>query len=411
MSSSDEEGDVCTSCFSCCRPRSTSTHDERGPLVASANGKHSSRKPLLRMRWGSGSVAASEPTDLAEAQILEGGMVFRFAGGKYTLGDEAGRGAHCVVWQCQRVGVKRGEPRVFALKVHNEQASALRREADALKGLRATREGSALFPQLLGTVRVAGRTGLALSLHGPDLYQLQKSRDRKPFPSAFVWGVARQLLSALEALERAELVHADIKPQNILLRETEEMAAIDGSTRVVLIDLGSCLSREQLSRTTNRVTYVQSRWYRAPEVILWAPITYSADAWSVGCVIAEVALGVPLLPGESEYNQLARTAAILGPPPRALLKRSRRSEDFFVDAGGRAPAMVSTPADEPELVHYLPYSELRPLLLHVLPHYGEAERHTLLELLMGMLRWDPDYRWSGPFAAQRLWRGPPMEHI
>ena len=85
---------------------------------------------------------------------------------------------------------------------------------------------------------------------------------------------------------------ADIKPQNILLHDADDMT-IGGTTRITLIDLGSCLTREQLQRTTNRITYVQSRWYRAPEVVLWAPVTYSADVWSVGCVIAELALGTP----------------------------------------------------------------------------------------------------------------------
>ena len=394
-----------------------------------------------------------DPAESPDAHSnIEDGMIVRLSGSRYSVGAEVGRGAHCVVWHCHRIGGGRGEPLVFALKVHNEEANALRREADALKGLLATRNGAGLFPQLLGTVRIGRRTGLALSLHGPDLYALQKQRNRQPFPSGFVWGVARQLLSALVALEERELVHADIKPQNILLRRTGAPADLDGSTRVVLIDMGSCLSREQLRRTTNRVTYVQSRWYRAPEVILWAPLSYAADAWSVGCVIAEVALGVPLLPGESEFNQLARTTAMLGAPPRALLSRGRRASDFFVDLGHGDPLLLHERAqDEPDLVQYLPFAacvtfrqsspydshhptlspgrsdtaphphptsprlmpcarRLPPLLSHMLPHYDEDERRRLLELIGGMLRWDPEYRWKGDFAANRLWR-PPAERL
>ena len=409
MSSSDDEDlSVCASCCMCWSG-TTSSRDERGPLVGKyGNGKARTpnSRPRLRLSWvASGISMAIEASDTE--LTLKGGSTLSFRGGRYTVGVEAGRGAHCVVWQCQRVGTRKGEPRLIALKVHNEDSNALRREANALKALRATREGADLFPALLGTVRLGSRTGLALSLHGPDLYQLQKARDRRPFPSSFVWGIARQLLGALAALEQVELVHADIKPQNILLHEGGEGSTLDGGTRVVLIDLGSCLGREQLSRTTSRVTYVQSRWYRAPEVILWAQVGYPADAWSVGCVVAEVALGVPLLPGESEFNQLARTTAMLGAPPQALLRRANRVEPFFVaDATGRHPPVLLTArvVDEPELVHYLPYAELSPLLAHVLSHYAEDERRTLLELLDGLLRWDPDYRWNGPFATARLWR-------
>ena len=224
MSSSDDEDlSVCASCCMCWSG-TTSSRDERGPLVGKyGNGKARTpnSRPRLRMSWvASGISMAIEASDTE--LTLKGGSTLSFRGGRYTVGVEAGRGAHCVVWQCQRVGTRKGEPRWIALKVHNEDSNALRREANALKALRATREGADLFPALLGTVRLGSRTGLALSLHGPDLYQLQKARYRRPFPSSFVWGIARQLLGALAALEQVELVHADIKPQNILLHEGGE---------------------------------------------------------------------------------------------------------------------------------------------------------------------------------------------
>ena len=62
-----------------------------------------------------------------------------------------------------------------------------------------------------------GRQCLALPLHGPDLYVLQKARGRKPFPFDFVVASAHQLLSALGLLGQLNLVHADLKPQNVAL--------------------------------------------------------------------------------------------------------------------------------------------------------------------------------------------------
>lgn len=392
-----------------------------------------SARRSLRMRWGHHTPPAEDSNG---QRALEVGLGFRFAGVRYALSSEAGRGAHCTVWQCVRVS-RHGAPESFALKVHNTEGSALKREAGALTALAATASGAALFPELLGMVRVHGRDGLAMPLYGPDIYQLQKMRQRKPFPPDFVWALATQLLSALEALEEVSLVHADIKPQNILLHSSLDDCTLDGTARIVLIDLGSCLSREQLQRTTNRITcapglrspshrppppphlhpnpismherrYVQSRWYRAPEVILWSSISHSADVWSVGCVIAEVALGVPLLPGESEYNQLTRIVEMLGAPPRSLLDQSPRAEHFFElgpppralnghaaragEADDDTPRLVRPRRNEPELVRYLPYSQIGPLLKHVLPRMPHEERGTLLSILKGLLRWEAPTR-------------------
>ena len=499
MSSSDEESEPCCSWCPCWAPLSSS-HDERGPLVAksSKNGKQRS-KPLLRMRWGGG--AAVEVGEPAAASLAEGGHIFNFAGGRYEVGAEVGRGAHCVVWLCERIG-KRGDAlkathSMFALKVHNEEASALQREADALRALRETCRGAGavLFPQLLGTVRIAGRTGLALSLHGPDLYLLQKQRERKPFPPEFAWGVARQLLRALTALEEIDLVHADIKPQNILLHASDDLT-LDGSApeppharaattavnacgaaRVCTADLAggrrvcarafaagrrawcsstsarasrpstccapptasptcraagtttrararapsppvaACMcvrihdaSAHQSTRTRASVR-PRVRRYRAPEVILWSPISHCADTWSVGCVIAEVALGVPLLPGESEYNQLCRVCNLFGAPPPALLQRSHRAELFFdcgPDGAGAdgcgALLHAGRARDEPPLVRYLPHDDLEALLESIVSDADLVQRHALLLLLDGLLRWDPRERWSGARIMQRLER-------
>lgn len=70
-------------------------------------------------------------------------------------------------------------------------------------------------------------------------------------------------------------------------------------TGIRLIDLGSsCYEDKQF------YTYIQSRYYRAPEVILGIKYTTSIDVWSLGCVLAEMHTGYPLFPGESEEEQL-----------------------------------------------------------------------------------------------------------
>ncbi|MGB1101431.1 MAG: protein kinase domain-containing protein, partial [Pontimonas sp.] len=93
-----------------------------------------------------------------------------------------------------------------------------------------------------------------------------------------------QLLLALTYLAKPELdiIHCDLKPENILLRQPHRSA-------IKLIDFGSsCKSKDRL------YTYIQSRFYRSPEVILGLPYSKAIDMWSLGCVLVEMTTGSPL---------------------------------------------------------------------------------------------------------------------
>ena len=76
-------------------------------------------------------------------------------------------------------------------------------------------------------------------------------------------------------------------------------------------------------------TYIQSRFYRAPEVILGLPYTTAIDMWSLGCIVAELHTGYPLFPGENEVEQLACIMEVFGPPSSQILQCSTRRKLFF----------------------------------------------------------------------------------
>ena len=403
-----------------------------------------SHRPLLRVRYFRSSSGASDvgTPDVAANGVngvngagtpLQQGAQFKLGRCPYKLNGLIGRGAHSEVWRCRRSGgslSNHGRPAEVALKVASaaaESASAerqLRREADALR--RLGRGAGSLFPALLGDVQCHGRRCLALPILGPDLYSVQKSRGHSPFPLPFVWACARQLLRALEHLSDVELVHADIKPQNIVLRHAlpsgtpstrriDQMAALDGSTALTLIDLGSCLNPEQLEASATRDMYVQSRWYRAPEVLLGAPLGPALDVWSVGCVVAELALGTPLLPGESEFNQLARVVRLFGVPPPRMLSRSRNAHAYFVEVGGGLVSDGGASSNgggewalrtdrarlEPPLVRYLPADvPLDALVGSAQATRKPHERAALLALIHGTLDVEPEGRWPAARAAR-----------
>lgn len=100
------------------------------------------------------------------------------------------------------------------------------------------------------------------------------------------------------------------------------------SCQVKIIDFGSsCFVTDHLS------SYVQSRSYRAPEVILGLPYGQKIDIWSLGCVLAELWTGTVLLQNESAVTLLAKIAGVLGPFDNELLKKAKYSSKYFTSTG------------------------------------------------------------------------------
>ncbi|KAH0477592.1 MAG: uncharacterized protein KVP18_000034 [Porospora cf. gigantea A] len=113
-----------------------------------------------------------------------------------------------------------------------------------------------------------------------------------------------QLLLALRYCHSRNIMHRDLKPQNILLNRSRNM--------VKLADFG--LARK-MSRPEPRTIEVVTLWYRAPEILLGdANYTYKADMWSVGCIVGEMISGFPLFPGDSEIDTLYKIFQMLGTP-------------------------------------------------------------------------------------------------
>lgn len=76
-------------------------------------------------------------------------------------------------------------------------------------------------------------------------------------------------------------------------------------------------------------TYIQSRFYRAPEVILGISYGPPIDMWSFGCILAELYTGYPLFPGETEVHQLACIQELLGLPLPEILNLATRKNYFY----------------------------------------------------------------------------------
>lgn len=110
-----------------------------------------------------------------------------------------------------------------------------------------------------------------------------------------------QVLSSLAFLHGLGLIHCDLKPENIMVADFEV-------PRVKLIDLGSsCFLHDRLA------SYVQSRSYRAPEVVLRCGYNHKIDIWSLGCILAELHTGSVLFQVRraSSFHQMTGYSCIL----------------------------------------------------------------------------------------------------
>lgn len=114
-----------------------------------------------------------------------------------------------------------------------------------------------------------------------------------------------QLARALGHLEKLGLIHRDMKPDNVL---------VDVQTdRLVLCDFGSAKFAERGSGSAPSATYVCTRFYRSPELILGRDLySTSVDIWSFGCIVAEFAYGGPLFTGDTQVEVMSRIIWIRG---------------------------------------------------------------------------------------------------
>ena len=152
-----------------------------------------------------------------------------------------------------------------------------------------------------------------------NLYELLKSQDFKGLDSIFIRKIAFQILISLSLLKSQNMIHCDLKPENILLCRSD-------TYDIKVIDFGSsCFVDERM------YSYIQSRFYRAPEIILGLNYGLEIDMWSFGCILAELYTGIPIFPGEDETDQLFYMMEYLGTPPLNLLKISKKKKMFFND--------------------------------------------------------------------------------
>ncbi|KAJ3339013.1 Dual specificity tyrosine-phosphorylation-regulated kinase 1A [Gonapodya sp. JEL0774] len=155
-----------------------------------------------------------------------------------------------------------------------------------------------------------------------NLYDYHKRLGLKGLPVGTVRGWAKETVVALKFLGSKDVgvIHCDVKPENILLRRSDH-------TKIKLADFGSSVLSNNIVSSAivtlaETSSYIQSRFYRAPEVMLGYYYTSAVDMWSLGCVLVELVTGQPLFASQSELDQLHQFQAVLAPIPSHIFENA-----------------------------------------------------------------------------------------
>lgn len=249
---------------------------------------------------------------------------------------------------------------------------------------------------------------LVLEFVPETVYRISKhySKVKTPIPTIYIKLYVYQLLRSLAYIHSLGICHRDIKPQNLLL---------DPSTQVLkLCDFGSA---KVLVREEPNISYICSRYYRAPELIFGATDYLPAiDVWSSGCVMAELMLGHPLFPGESGVDQLVEIIKVLGTPTKdEIMAMNRNYTEFkFPQIKSLSWSKVFRHRTTPEsidlvskMLQYSPAKRLKPMEGLAHPFFEDLRQPTCklpsgkpLPPLFNFS--EHEYRCAGPLAKDIL---------
>ncbi|KAI9189387.1 serine/threonine protein kinase, CMGC, dual-specificity [Blastocladiella emersonii ATCC 22665] len=232
--------------------------------------------------------------------------------------------------------------------------------------------------QMTETFRFRNHLCIVFELLSINLYEFIKGNDFRGFSVGLIRRFSVQILNCLNLLWKNEIIHCDLKPENVLLKTPNK-------SNIKVIDFGSSCPLSEKA-----YTYIQSRFYRSPEVILGAPYDMAIDMWSLGCILVELYTGYPIFPGENEQDQLWCMMELLGLPDPDLMAIAERKNMFF-DAN-----------EEP-----IPYANAKGKSRRVngrtLAQAVKCRDEQFLDFVRKCLTWDPRKRMRPMEAIHHPW--------
>uniref|UniRef100_A0A5B6Z2Y7 dual-specificity kinase n=2 Tax=Davidia involucrata TaxID=16924 RepID=A0A5B6Z2Y7_DAVIN len=242
---------------------------------------------------------------------------------------------------------------------------------------------------------------------GPSLFDFLRKNNYRSFPVDLVREIGRQLLECVAFMHDMQLIHTDLKPENILFvspdyikipdykvaswspRDGSYHKRLPKSSAIKVIDFGSTAYEHQ-----DHNYIVSTRHYRAPEVILGLGWSYPCDIWSAGCILVELCSGEALFQTHENLEHLAMMERVLGALPQHMLKRVDRHAEKYVRRGRLNWPEGATSRESIKAVLKLP--RLQNLVMQHVDHSAG----DLIDLLQGLLRYDPSIRMTAREALR-----------
>jgi len=241
--------------------------------------------------------------------------------GRYRVTEnDCGKGVFSNVIKCEDQKHKR----MVAIKVtraNDMMKEAADKEVEVLQRLNnADKEGKRHVIRLLNTFEYRGHYCLVFECMWDNLrVALKKYTKDKGMSLKAVRAYTKQLLIALAHIHRCQYVHADIKPDNILISA--------GHNDVKICDLGSAVDFTEVEATP----YLVSRFYRAPEITIAAKYGPAADVFALGCSFFELFTGKILFNGKSNNDMLRLFMEYKGKLPHKMIKSGTAWKKHFDD--------------------------------------------------------------------------------
>ncbi|KAI9069266.1 kinase-like protein [Trametes sanguinea] len=268
-----------------------------------------------------------------------------------------------------------------------------------------------LFAQVLGSGEHEGFHCIVFELCDCTLFDvLQGYSGLVPLPTRHVVEMAYQIVKAVQYLHTIDVIHTDIKLDNIALRsqDTVKICWLDPMTgfqekrvlvraQICILDLGNAVELQGRGVAHGRVG---AQGYRAPEVTLGLPWSYSIDSFGVGCVIAELYLGRQLFDGDIDTDReyIATIERLLGPFPETFAREiESKYPGVFTFEGTKVAVQYPPPCS---LLSASDYADAMRRLERVKPLAAQVHDVVLIDLLRKLLAHDATSRISLEAAAK-----------